>query len=67
MTQFYKLSKTAKSVPLSEFVAITEKKKRDWLATNTDVITSQSRSCFPCSRRKDRRVENRLDELNITD
>ncbi len=36
------------------------KKQLDWLATNTDVITSQSHSLFACSREQIRQVENRL-------
>jgi hypothetical protein len=31
----------------------------DWLATNTDVITSQSQSLFACSR-ENRQLENKL-------
>ena len=34
------------------------KKQPDWLATNTDVITSQSHSLFACSRENHRQVEN---------
>jgi hypothetical protein len=33
-------------------------KQRDWLATNTDVITNQSQSPFACSHEKHRPVEN---------
>ncbi len=46
------------------------KKQLDWLATNTDVITSQSHSLFACLREQIRQVENgfregfRLDVLN---
>ena len=36
------------------------KKQLDWLATNTDDITSQSHSLFTCSREQIRQVENRL-------
>jgi hypothetical protein len=36
------------------------KQQLDWLATNTDDITSQSHSLFGCSREKNRQVENRL-------
>ena len=36
------------------------KKQLDWLATNTDDITSQSHSLFACSREQFRQVENRL-------
>ncbi len=36
------------------------KKQLDWLATNTDVITSQSHSLFACSREQIRQVENWL-------
>ena len=36
------------------------KKQLDWLATNTDVITSQSHSLFACTREQIRQVENRL-------
>ncbi len=36
------------------------KKQLDWLATNTDDITSQSHSLFACSREQIRQVENRL-------
>ena len=36
------------------------KKQLDWLATNTDDITSQSHSLFACSREKNRQVENGL-------
>ena len=32
----------------------------DWLATNTDVITTQSHLLFLCSREQIRQVENRL-------
>ncbi len=35
------------------------KKQLDWLATNTDDITSQSHSLFACSREQIRQVENR--------
>ncbi len=35
------------------------KKQLDWLATNADVITSQSHSLFACSREQIRQVENR--------
>ena len=34
------------------------KKQLDWLATNTDDITSQSHSLFACSREKNRQVAN---------
>ena len=34
------------------------KKQLDWLATNTDDITTQSHSLFACSREKHRQVEN---------
>ncbi len=36
------------------------KKQLDWLATNSDDITSQSHSLFACSREQIRQVENRL-------
>ena len=36
------------------------KKQLDWLATDTDDITSQSHSLFACSREQIRQVENRL-------
>jgi hypothetical protein len=35
-------------------------KRLDWLATNTDVIATQSRSLFTCSREKNHQVENGL-------
>ena len=45
---------------LANLFARTEKKQLDWLATNTDVITSQSHSLSACSREQIRQVENRL-------
>jgi hypothetical protein len=36
------------------------KKQVDWLATNTDDITTQSHSLFAFSREKNRQVENGL-------
>jgi hypothetical protein len=35
------------------------KKQRDWLATNTDVITTQSHPLFPCSREKYRQLSGK--------
>ena len=40
------------------------KKQLDWLATNTDDITSQSHSLFTCSREQIRQVENRLKSID---
>jgi hypothetical protein len=43
---------TKAGFPLGEFVRANRKKDKqlDWLATNTDDITSQSHSLFACSR-----------------
>jgi hypothetical protein len=35
-----------------EFFRANREKQLDWLATNTDDITTQSHSCFACSREK---------------
>ena len=52
---------SSKGYPLSRFsTRRTEKKQLDWLATNTDDITSQSHSLFACSREQIRQVGNRL-------
>ena len=50
--------------PLGEICSREQRKKRlDWLATNTDDITSQSHSLFACSRELIRQVENRLNTV----
>jgi hypothetical protein len=41
------------------------KQKLDWLATDTDDITTQSYSSFACSREKIRLVENGLETRGI--
>jgi hypothetical protein len=37
---------------------VRREKQFDWLATNTDDITTQSHSLFACRREKNRQVEN---------
>jgi hypothetical protein len=36
--------------PIGRFFSREQRKQRDWLATNTDVITTQSHSLLACSR-----------------
>ena len=48
---------------VDEFFSTVPEKQLDWLATNTDDITSQSHSLFACSREQIRQVENRLKGL----
>ena len=44
---------------VGEFVTREQRiKQLDWLATNTDDITTQSHSLFACSRENNRQVEN---------
>jgi hypothetical protein len=43
---------------IPEFLRANRKKQRDWLAANTDDITSQSHSLFARSREKNLHVEN---------
>ena len=64
MKKIQKKSMFKACFPLGEFVrANREIKQLDWLATNTDDITTQSHSLFACSPEKNRQVENRLKEV----